>query len=407
MPIPQGVLAPALRRHWTKSVSCVAAVALLTLVSLQYLRPHYVSEARLAVSLQDSPASPPVTSGELQQIAQDIGSPARMARVVDALGAGNLVPDLRAKDAPGRRQEAIDRLRGSLQVTATAQSGEITIRGVAQRPERAQQMVAVLVSSCMHESPRLARAAALPPAAGNERAQLEEAWKVASSHLQLVQGSAEDASIAGQRKLIEDQLAEVELQLIRELSRHEAEERRLESQLTPAHPQLLALRELIGELSRQIGDSGSKPGQASEQQTPGAVGKLCTRREELRLELAALQQREGRLAKAAQRSQEVQAQLAQHSRQEELLRAKTEDRDRSIQLSVIAPASPARPRGGISRMLAVALGIGFGVIGAIGLPLLCYRSNPSLMTCRDIACELELPVAGPIPTASAPLDVAV
>jgi hypothetical protein len=399
MPLLHGNLAPALRRHWTKSVSCAAAVAMLTLVGIRCWRPHYVSEARLAVGLQ-GPQAYPLTRAEMEQIAQDIGSPARLAHLVDALGPGTIVPAPGAKDASGHRQEAIHRLGGILQITPAHRPAEIVIRGTAERPKLAEQIVAALASHCVDDSPRLTPATMPAEPSNNERATRERSFESALDHLREAQRTASDVSLAGRRKLIEDQLSEVEVQLLRELSKHEADERRLSSQLTPAHPQLVALRELIAELSRQIA------GEGSEHRMPGGVGKLCSRREELRQELAALNQREGRVAEAVQRVEQAQANLDELS-PHEASRITVQPPVRRVLLTLVAPASSARPVGGVSPLLAGALASGLALVGAIGVPLLCYRSNPSLMTCRDVESELELPVAGPIPTGDALLEVAV
>lgn len=430
MPLPKlQNLARALRRHWTKSVSVAAAAALLTLVGLKYLPPQYASEAKLLLTGGGSNAAelPDLTARERNAIAQDLTNPALLDRVVQTLGPRNIAAGPLPADATAQHAAAVGVLRDSLAITAAHDSGEITIRATAGRPELAKKMVAALVDTYLPDGGRTITT--LPPSprpppvlqsTADEAKTLENAWKTASARLREAQDPPGEISLAGQRKLIEDQLAEVEVQLLRELSKHEAEERRLTSQLTPAHPQLVALREMIGELSRRINESRSDDrnpaatGSPSENRIPGVVGVLCQLRQELRRELAALNQREGLVAQATQDAELAQARLKayaerrQHAQVERAARTAEEpDQIRQLELTVAQSASPAWQTGGIQPYLVVTCGVLVGLLGGIGVALWCYDAAPLLLTRRDVERQLELTVTGPIPTEVRPLDVAV
>jgi uncharacterized protein involved in exopolysaccharide biosynthesis len=339
--------------------------------------------------------------------------------VVDVIGPKNIVPGPLPADAAAQREEAFTALRLNLTIAAAQDSGEITVRATTSRPELARQIAATLVETYLQDNERKTPAPVAlpdPPApelVAEEQIALENAWKTASAHLRQMQEPQGDLSLAGRRKLIEDQLAAVEVQLVSELSKQEAEERRLANKLTPAHPQLVALRELIDDLSKWIdaaeaptGDSAA-PAKPTENRLPGAVGLLCTRRQVLQRELADLNRQEGRVAQAAHEVELASLRLqAQGQRREVAPAPKTPQPGHSIEISIAQAASPARLAAGFPPLWTIAVGAALGVFGGIGVALVCYQDNPLLMTRREVEAELELTVSGPVPTADTLLDVA-
>ncbi|HUE73412.1 MAG TPA: hypothetical protein VMP01_21215 [Pirellulaceae bacterium] len=418
-------LAPALRRHWTKSVSVAAAAALLTLVGLKCLPPQYASEAKLLVTSGGSNdgETPDWVARERNSIAKDLANPDLLARVVQTLGPQIIAAGRLPDNAAAQHAKAVQVLSDSLTIAAADGSGQITIRATTNRPELAEKIVSTLVGTYLPDGGRTITT--LPPSprsppvlqsTADEAKTLEHAWKTATARLRVAQDPPGEISLAGQRKLIEDQLAEVEVQLLRELSKHEAEERRLAAQLTPAHPQLVALREMIGQLSQQINESGSDnrnapaTGSPSEKRIPGVVGVLCQLRQELKRELVALNQQEGLVAQATQDAELAEARLKAYAERRQLAQAQTAEEqhhDRPIELTVVQFASPARQTGGIQPYIAVTCGVLVGLLAGIGVALWCYDADPLLLTRGDVERLLELAVTGPIPTEIEPLDVAV
>jgi capsular polysaccharide biosynthesis protein len=391
-------LAPALRQHWIKSLSVAAAAAMLTLVGLKYLPPQYASEAKLLVTVGGGNAEelPDLLAREGNAFVQELASPAHLARVAESLGL--------------KHANALQVLRESLTIDAAKDSAEIRIRATADHPDIAKQIVAMLAETCLPEhwskvvSPAPPASLAADSSAG-ERETLEKARNSAAIRLREAQGPAGETSLAGRRQLIEEQLAAIEGQLLRELSKHEAEERRLESQLTPAHPQRVALRETIEVLAQQISESG---GPLSENSIPGEVGLLCNRRRELRGELAALDQHERLIAQAKEDVETAQSRLNACAERPVMVRGGDQPRgEKSIQLTLVQPASPARQTGGIQPQFLITCGVLAGLLGGIGAALWCFEADPLLLTRSDIERQLELVVTGPIPIEVGPLDVAV
>ena len=401
-------LTRALRRHWIKAVSVAAAATALALLALRFLPPQHFSEARLRLSAAGGDAAEltHLLQLERQAVIQQLGSPEQLSRLADKL------PGIRALE----KQAAMQVLQRQLRIAAATEPADIVVRGTSDRPELATHIVATLVENFLEEysRERSVPAAEPPPAAptpaSDERAVLEDAWKQAAQRLEKAEQSHGELSLAGQRKLIEGQLAEVQLQLLRELSQHEVQERQLAEQLTPQHPQLMAIRQTIDELSRQIHQADRReqsPQDApAENLIPGEVGILCQRRQELRRELAALNEQQQRVAAAASDVQLAQSRLAAYSEKRPPHASAEPSPPARFTLTLVQPASQPQ-QSGISPRLVIAGAVLLGCAGGVGIALVCHRENPLLTTCGDVERLLALPVTGPIPTQVQPLDMAV
>ena len=406
-------LAHALRRHWIKSVSVAVATSALALLAVRFLPQQHYSEARLRLAAQGGDqVQAELLQRERKSVVEQLGSHEQLARVAERIGDRAIAAELPPGEPAAQRQLAVKYLEQRLHIAASPEPGEIVVRGTFERAELPQKIVATLVENYLDQYAHQPRVS--PPAApaSDARAALENASKAAAQRLTEAQQFQGELSLAGQRKLLEGQLAEVQLQLLRELTEHEDQERQLAEQLTPQHPQLVAIRQTIDELSRQIKQADGyeqlpqDAAQATAVRIPGEVGILCERRQELRRELAALKAQEQRIAAAEHDVELARSRLSAHDQEHPIVRSADPAASMRFELTLLQPASPPQ-QSGVDPRSVIAAGILLGLLGGMAAALACHAADPLLLSRSDVERLLELPVIGPIPIQVQPLDVAV
>lgn len=238
----------ALRRHWPKSLACFVAIMILATVAMFTLPRTYHSEAKLFVRFGRTMVMDPTataTSGqvmslydtrenELNSLLEVLGSRSLLDRVVETIGADNILRGRLPREAAPlveptaqpsrpltaaaaskethdpRHQQAVAKLEKSMSIQVPRKTCTIIISGKAETPEMAQRIVATLVSLYMDEHLRVHQTAGSYEFFLEQSNLLEKQWKKAAGQLQSAKTDWKIVTLEGKRKLLEGQISDLE-----------------------------------------------------------------------------------------------------------------------------------------------------------------------------------------------------
>jgi uncharacterized protein involved in exopolysaccharide biosynthesis len=420
----------ALRRHWIKAVAFGTAIVALTMSGLLVMPRHYVSEARLFVRFGHNGVADPSESAtpgqivsmyearesELKTLLETLKSRSLLDRVVNAIGSDVIVRGPASGDATGDagHQEAVRKLQQNISIFLPESSSTITVTGNAETPQLAQRIVATLVGLYLEEYKRVHDTPGSFESLGNEHELLNKQRSDASARLREAQQRFGVATPAGKRKVLEDQIADVDSQLLHELFKYEAEERRLSAQLAEDHPQIRAIRGVIDSLTQVIQDpdaagpmNSEVPRLLPDRTTPPSLNNLRTQRQQLRLQLAELNEHDSLLSQLERDAELAEGRLKSHAETAEQGRIKERlDQETLTRLSIVQPASYPTESTGPRPSYVLPIGAFVGLLGGMGLALLCYYADPLLKTCVDLE-RLGVRVVGRVPYQHTQLETGV
>ena len=436
----------ALRRYWARAIVFALVTMALTMGGLLVMPRQYASESKLLVRFGDIPAAAKragrMTSiqqardNELNSLLEGLRSRTLLGSVVDAVGADAIIQGHLPEKVPpvervsphiaghepevnpeatrdAKRQRAVYKLEQNLQFSIPKEAGTIAVRGRAETPELAQQIVAALVTLYMDELMKGPTVPGPNEFMRDEKVLAEKHWNEASAALNDAESRFGIVTSAGKRKLLEDQLADVEMQIAREVFKYEAEERRLSAQLAAAHPQLQAIRGVLSDLTKAMQQpaSAGKTQLTSQYQEsaswPQSLSTLGRQRQQLREELAALNAQQliiRQLDREAELAGERLAAYAAKAKQASI--NGQPDQERLMNVSIVQPASYSSKSLGLQSWHVLALGAFVSMFGGVGLAIVCYHFDPLIRTPLELE-QFGLPVMGSVPETRGSLDLAV
>ncbi|MBC7852164.1 MAG: hypothetical protein IAF94_01910, partial [Pirellulaceae bacterium] len=259
----------ALRRYWRYSAAFFVVVLLLTFAGSFMLPRAYYSDARLFVRFGRTAVMDPTataTSGqvvslydtresELNSLLEVLRSRSLLERVVEALGADNILAGRAAANVPALapaaiagttsrdplHQQALTKLEKSVSIAVPRKTSTIIIGCKSERPELAQQVVATLVSLYMDEHLRVHHTAGSYEFFQEQTQLLEKAWKESANRLREAKDQWSIVTIDGKRKLLEGQISDIEGKLLA-----------TSGDLATAEAKIESLAGVIGSLPEQI-----------------------------------------------------------------------------------------------------------------------------------------------------------
>jgi capsule polysaccharide export protein KpsE/RkpR len=332
--------------------------------------------------------------------------------VVNAIGSDVIVRGPASGDATGDagHQEAVRKLQQNISIFLPESSSTITVTGNAETPQLAQRIVATLVGLYLEEYKGVHDTPGSFESLGNEHELLNKQRSDASARLREAQQRFGVATPAGKRKVLEDQIADVDSQLLHELFKYEAEERRLSAQLAEDHPQIRAIRGVIDSLMQVIQDpdaagpmNSEVPSLLPDRTTPPSLNNLRTQRQQLRLQLAELNEHDSLLSQLERDAELAEGRLKSHAETAEQGRIKERlDQETLTRLSIVQPASYPTESTGPRPSYVLPIGAFVGLLGGMGLALLCYYADPLLKTCVGLERMMisSVETAGRLPAVS-------
>ena len=491
----------AVTRHWRLGAGVFGAVLALTVVGVFCLPRNYSSEAKLFVRPGRNMVLDPTASGggpvvsvldtresELNSLLEILNNRSLLDRVVDALGAGNVLRgrlpagDLvtgaqdQSPNSPGEKREpgviaeessrsrvhqrAVAKLEKNVKIFVPKKTSTIVVRGQAESPELAQRIVGTLVSLYLDEHLRVYHTAGSYQFFVEQSDLWDKNWRDAVQKLNGVKDQWGISTIEGKRKLLQEQIADVEMKhsagqselaaaesrvasiqarraelapdvrtqsaetanpvadgMRQEFYKLQTKEEELAAKMGDGNPQLVILRDQMAHLKtimeaqppvRQQPTMGVNPArqsleldllreQAQVDAIRGRETKLVEMREQLRGQLKELNAQDAQLAALQHEVDSAEGRFRAYNDKREQARINQQlDQDRISNLSIVQPASYVAQTSGGKRSLLLALGLIVAALGGVAVTLAAEFLNPLFNSAADIEQRLQLPVFGPL-----------
>lgn len=358
-------------------------------------------------------------------------------------------------------QLAVMKLSKALSIAPARKSNIILVGCKAPQPEIAQRIVAKLVAVYQEEHVRVHRSPGTYEFFEQQAEQSLSTWHQAAGELRELKDRLGIVTTDGRRKNLETQIAEIDSRLLanqadlktsrgkiaalegliaklpativtqevqsanaafdgmrQTLYALEAQEVDLSSRMQDGHPKLKALREQVRELRAILADQPEKKVQATEALNPSRQGleasllaeksqadsllareqSLLASKDQLRGELTALNGQAASIDELQQRVALAEANHREYSvRLEQARINRTLDDERISSLSLVQPASYSTAPSGPRRILVLAMGLFCAGMTAIGVIFVSAWLNPVVATPKQLACLLNVPLAGMVP----------
>ena len=488
------------RRHWRLSAIALVTVLMLTLVGTLMMPRSYISEARIYVRFgrENLVLDPTASNGqlisinesresELNSLLEVLKSRSLFDKLVEELGPQYILtgrgepnsskqPSSKGqKSEPTRQrlappiadqpsiahQRAVQQLERTLEIWVPRKSNIITLRCKARTPEVAQQILAKLIEVYLVEHVRVHHTPGSYEFFEEQTRLSKSEWIKAADKLQESKDRLGIITIEGKKKLLQDEIADIESKLLTnqaELKTSEAKiaslqeligglpesiittqsqapnaafdnmrgtlfqletrEQELAARMKDDHPLLLAVRQQLNDLRSTLAEQPSQRMQATEAVNPSRQAlELSLLNEQSQAD--ALRGRAASLAKLAEKLQQdlrhlnsYEVSLAQMQQEVDLSEARNRtyadkleqarinrslDEERISSLTLVQPATYALKPTGPRRAYVLALGLAVALLTAAGVVFAAMYLNPVLATGRDIGRLLELPLVGLVP----------
>lgn len=483
-------------RHWRYAAAAGAAVLLLTFVGILVMPRSYYSEARLFVRFgRDNLVLDPTASNgqlisiyesresEINSLIEVLKSQGLLDKVVQRLGPSYILsgrPLKKAIAANEKPQIAVDRLatppviqpskahqqailhlEKSLEIFAPRKSNIISVRCKASSPHVAQQIVATLVDLYLDEHVRVHHTPGSYEFFQDQTRVTKVEWHTAAGRLRKLKDQLGIVTIEGKRKLLQDEIADIETKLLAnaaELKTAEAKidslesligglperimtqeaqspngafenmrstlfqletrEEELAARMQDNHPQLMAVRQQLADLRNVLDEQSPQRMQATHAVNPsrqalelalltersqadalrGRGTSLAQLQERLQQDLQSLNRHEVSLA---QMQQEVDLAESRHKAYADKLEQarinRSLDEERISSLNIVQPASYASKPSGPRRAYVLAAGLLLAILSSAGVIAAGIWLQPMLSSRMDLERLLDLPLVGIVP----------
>lgn len=486
-------------RHWLKGLAVFALLAVAALIGALQMPRSYYSEARLFVRFgRENQVDPTAAGGqmvslyesresEINSLIEILKSRTTFDRVVADLGPqfvlGNALTPLglvnaeAATDAlsdsappPPLHQRAVARLDKAVFIGAPRKSNIISVACKAASPEAAQRIVAKLVEVYLEEHLRVHRSPGTYEFFEDQTEQTRLTWQQAQDELRDKKNALGIVTMEGQRKKLEDQIADTDTKLItnqadlktslakiaslehliselpetlvtqetamphaafdgmrQTLYQLEVQEQDLAARMQESHPRLIALRQQVRELREIVASQPTErvletaalnpKRQALELALLTETSQADSLRARERSLAASRKQLDGHLqslntqvATMDQLQQRVALAETNHKdyvqKLEQARISRSLDEERISSLSLVQPASYSGTASGPRRSLVLMVGLCFAGLSSVATVLGAAWMNPVIASAEQLRLLLDLPLAGVIPTQSARISAA-
>jgi uncharacterized protein involved in exopolysaccharide biosynthesis len=376
-----------------------------------------------------------------------------------------------SQDPPSRtHQQAIRQLERDISIYPARKSNIITVTCKASSPAIAQSIVAKLVDAYLEEHLRVHRSPGSYKFFEEQTARSQAAWRDAAGKLREAKNRLGIVTIEGQRKKLEDLIADTDFKLLanqadlktsqaklvsleeliaelpativtqeaegpsaafdgmrQSLYQLEAQEQDLAAKMHDNHPKLIALRQLVHDQRQILAGQPEKRVQSTEALNPARQSlelsfltessnaeSLQARERSL---VASQQQLRGQLQELNTQAisiEQLQQQVALHEANHKDYAQKLEqarinrslDEERISSLSLVQPASYIATATGPRRMHVLAIGMVLALLSGLGAALFATWLNPIITTAEQLTALLDLPLAGVVHSSSPRTSIA-
>jgi len=481
----------ALKRHWLKAGAVSAVVALLAFAGAMLMPRSYYSEARLFVRFgRENLVDPTATGGqmvslyesresEINSLIEILKSRNTLDRVVESLGPNYILRGTASakpssketitaaaatnlQGPPSRaHQQAIMQLERDISTYPARKTNIITVTCKASSPAVAQTIVAKLVDVYLEEHLRVHRSPGSYAFFEEQTARSQAAWRDAAGKLREAKTHLGIVTIEGQRKKLEDQIADTDSKLLanqadlktaqakivsleqlianlpakivtqeaegpsaafdgmrQSLYQLEVQEQDLAAKMHDNHPKLIALRQQVQDLRQILAGQPEQRVQSTEALNPARqslelsfltessnADSLRARERSLIGSQQQLRSQLQELNTQAIAIDQLQQQIALHEANHKDYAQKLEqarinrslDEERISSLSLVQPASYIATATGPRRMHVLALGMALALLSGLGTAFIAAWLNPLIATAEQLATILDLPLVGVMP----------
>lgn len=477
-----------LERHWLKAAWVGSAVTILTLIGALLMPRSYYSEARLFIRFgRENQVDPTATSGqmvslyesresEINSLIEILKSRTILDQVVAALGPNFVLwgkpkpaasSTAAAKATPPQppsraHQRAVAQLEREIAIASPRRSNIITVSCKASTPAIAQQIVAKLVEVYQEEHLRVHKTSGSLEFFQDQTAQALAAWRAACDQLRDEKNRIGIVTIEGERKKLEDQIADIESKLLanqsdlktsqaklqslqgllaslpekivtqeaqgpsaafdgmrQALYLLEAQEQEMAGKMHETHPKLLAVRQLVRDQRQILENQPEERVQVTEALNPARQAlqlsflsessqaeslrarerSLISSREQLHRQL---EQLNSHVIGIEQLQRQVALTEANHKdyalKLEQARMSQSLDEERISSISVVQPASYVPTAIGPRRKHVLAAGFMLAVLSSLATTLVAAWLNPLITSAEQLAAVLEMPLAGVVPS---------
>ncbi|MEX2175331.1 MAG: hypothetical protein WD872_13295 [Pirellulaceae bacterium] len=488
----------ALARHWRLAGGVAGGILLATLVGAFLLPREYYSEARLFVRFgrENLYLDPTATAtngqmisiyesreSEINSLLEVLKSRAILDRLVESLGPEYVLggrgeprpanlgsPDAETASTLSKEpirptalhQQAAAALEKNLEIWAPRKSNIITVRCKARTAAAAQQITARLVSIYRDEYVRVHRTAGSYQFFADQTRLSNESWQQAATRFGAAKNKLGIVTIDGKKKLLQDEIADIESKLLgnrSELTAAEAKiaslkdliaglpenvltqqsqapnaafdnmrgtlfqletrEQELAARMRDNHPQLVAVRKQLTDLRTVLREQPALRMQATHAVNPsrqalelsllneqsqadslrGRGTSLAALEKQLHGDLKQLNAQEASLG---QMEQAVELSASRHrvyaDKLEQARINRSLEEERISSLTVVQPASYLNKPTGPRKLYILALGMLLATASGLGTALIAAYFAPTIANGLDLERLLELPVVGMIPS---------
>jgi uncharacterized protein involved in exopolysaccharide biosynthesis len=489
-----GFVRRALERHWKLAAKVSGAAVVLVVLGTLFMPRSYYSEARLFVRFgRENQVDPTAAGGqmvslyesresEINSLIEILKSRAILDRVVEELGpeyvlngrskVGGQSPPYDATrvllaqntatpSASYAHQQAVKQLERSAVISAPRKSNIIMVSCKASSPAVAQQIVAKLVEVYLEEHLRVHRSPGTYAFFEEQTETSRQAWQKAYDALRETKNRLGIVTIEGQRKKLEELIAQNQGQLqsnqtelkaaegkiaaVKELIatlpekvvtqktaassatfsgmrqtlyQLQAQEQELAAKMQEGHPRLVAVRQQVEDLRRILNEQPEEQIHDTEAINPSRQAlelalltessqadalrarerSLWATREQLQGELKDFNTQAISIEQLQQQVVMAEANHKEYAQKLEQSRInRSLDEERISSLSLVQPASYVATASGPRRMLVLAVGLVVAALSGVGTALAAAWLNPFLTSGEQVSLLLDLPLTGVVP----------